>query len=127
MSESPEFIEHSLEFENCNIYVSNEYSENLDLDYLNIINKVVTELLKTIKCPKAKEFEFAMKLADNDTVHELNKQYRGKDYPTNVLSFEHDLEDDFVSIAIAGVGTGPVRITSKPFAVKPATRALSIE
>lgn len=30
-------------------------------------------------------------LANNDFVHKLNKQYRGKDKPTNVLSFENDL------------------------------------
>jgi len=28
-------------------------------------------------------------LADNDFVHHLNKQYRGQDKPTNVLSFEN--------------------------------------
>ena len=30
-------------------------------------------------------------LADNDFVQRLNKQYRGKDNPTNVLSFENEL------------------------------------
>ncbi|MBP7337620.1 rRNA maturation RNase YbeY [Niveispirillum sp.] len=31
--------------------------------------------------------EMSVVLADNDTVQELNKNYRGKDKPTNVLSF----------------------------------------
>ena len=30
-------------------------------------------------------------LANNDFVHQLNKAYRGKDSPTNVLSFENEL------------------------------------
>ncbi len=30
-------------------------------------------------------------LANNDFVHQLNKVYRGKDSPTNVLSFENEL------------------------------------
>ena len=29
-------------------------------------------------------------LANNDFVHDLNKRYRGKDSPTNVLSFENE-------------------------------------
>jgi probable rRNA maturation factor len=99
MNETPEYIEHSLEFENCNIFFSNEYSQDLDFDYLNITKKTVKELLNTLKCPKAEKFEFSMKLADNDMVHQLNKQYRNKDYPTNVLSFEEDLDDDFVEFA----------------------------
>jgi len=31
--------------------------------------------------------EMSLVLADDDTVHELNRTYRGKDKPTNVLSF----------------------------------------
>ncbi len=33
--------------------------------------------------------EISVVLADDDFVHNLNKQYRGKDCPTNVLSFEN--------------------------------------
>ncbi len=33
--------------------------------------------------------EISVVLADDDFVHDLNKQYRGKDCPTNVLSFEN--------------------------------------
>lgn len=34
--------------------------------------------------------EVSVVLADDDFVHQLNKQYRGKDKPTNVLSFENE-------------------------------------
>ena len=34
--------------------------------------------------------EISVVLADDDFVHKLNKQYRGKDKPTNVLSFENE-------------------------------------
>ena len=34
--------------------------------------------------------EVSVVLADDDFVHTLNKQYRGKDKPTNVLSFENE-------------------------------------
>ena len=34
--------------------------------------------------------EVSLVLADDDFVHQLNKQYRGTDNPTNVLSFENE-------------------------------------
>ncbi len=34
--------------------------------------------------------EISVVLADDTFVHQLNKQYRGKDKPTNVLSFENE-------------------------------------
>ncbi len=37
-----------------------------------------------------KNAEVSVVLADDDFVHTLNKQYRGKDKPTNVLSFENE-------------------------------------
>lgn len=37
------------------------------------------------------EVMISVVLADNNFVQDLNKQYRGKDKPTNVLSFENEL------------------------------------
>lgn len=95
MHDSPSSIENTINIDNCTIYMSNEFDENLNFDYLSITKKAVKEILNTLKCPKADSFELSMKLSDNETVHQLNKQYRGKDYPTNVLSFEEDLDDEF--------------------------------
>ena len=36
------------------------------------------------------EAEISVVLANDDFVHDLNKRYRGKDKPTNVLSFENE-------------------------------------
>lgn len=41
--------------------------------------------------PKATQFEVAIVLADDAFVQKLNKDYRGKDKPTNVLSFPSDI------------------------------------
>ena len=38
----------------------------------------------------AKNAEISVVLADDNFVHQLNKHYRGKDKPTNVLSFENE-------------------------------------
>ena len=90
--------ENTLNLANSNVFVINEYQENLQFDYLAIIEKTLTELLKIAPCPKAEKFEFSIKLSTNEEVHFLNKEYRGKDCPTNVLSFEEDLDDDFIDL-----------------------------
>lgn len=40
------------------------------------------------------DFEVSVVLADDAMLQQLNKKYRGKDAPTNVLSFPTDLGDD---------------------------------
>ena len=44
--------------------------------------------------PAHKDSEVSITLVDDERIHKLNKQYRGIDKPTNVLSFE--LDDDFL-------------------------------
>lgn len=43
--------------------------------------------------------EIAVRLTDDAEVHQLNAQYRGKDKPTNVLSFPMIDPDDFAALA----------------------------
>jgi len=45
----------------------------------------------------AKPCEVAIRLVDEEESHALNLQYRGKDKPTNVLSFPSDLPDEVLS------------------------------
>ncbi len=57
-----------------------------DYDYLNdVINRTLKEL-------KVKNAIFSIIFVSLDEIHELNKQYRGIDRPTDVISFA--LEDD---------------------------------
>jgi len=49
---------------------------------------------------KKHDFEVAVVLADNDFVRQLNKNYRGMDKPTNVLSFPDFFSDSSDEIAI---------------------------
>ena len=56
-----------------------------DIDFMRIANAAG---------PSNKNAEVSITLVDDKTIHKLNKQYRGIDKPTNVLSFE--LGDDLL-------------------------------
>ena len=79
-----------------NIYIENEYDREIDVDYTDIINKVVCEAVDFIKCPY--ECEVNVTIVDNNTIHEINREQRKIDRPTDVLSFpmlEYDKPGDF--------------------------------
>jgi probable rRNA maturation factor len=68
----------------------------LDLPYEKIINEIVLAALDYEKCPY--EAEVSVVLTDNEGIHQLNRQFRNIDRPTDVLSFpmcEYDHPADF--------------------------------
>ena len=76
----------------CTISVKN----NIDIDYENLINMVVSEAIDYVKCPY--ECEVNVTIVDNDEIHEINNSQRNIDRPTDVLSFpmlEYDKPGDF--------------------------------
>ena len=70
-----------------------------DKDYNNIINHVATTALKSLQLQRK---EINIILVDNKQIQELNKQYRDKDVPTDVLTFPdgnyNNLGDLFISL-----------------------------
>lgn len=58
-------------------------------DLQNLVLSVVALTLDKAGI-EAQEQELSIVLADNDFVQALNKEWRGKDTPTNVLSFPQD-------------------------------------
>lgn len=81
------------------INIEYETDEKLDLDYEKIITDVINESVDYEKCPY--EVEVNVTLTDNESIHEINKEYREIDSPTDVLSFpgvEYDSPADFDSI-----------------------------
>lgn len=78
------------------IHLDNEASAKLDFDYEDIIKKVVLECLEYEDCPY--EAEISIILTDDDEIKDINRQFRGMDTPTDVLSFpaiEYSSPGDF--------------------------------
>lgn len=67
------------------INIEYETEKQLGIPYEEIIKDVVTASLDYEECPY--EAEVNVVLTDNDAIHEVNKEYRDVDAPTDVLSF----------------------------------------
>lgn len=67
-----------------------------------LIRKAVTETLREENFPTPAEV--SVSFVDNEEIHALNLEYRGKDKPTDVLSFPmwEDGEDDIGDVDPAG-------------------------
>ena len=64
---------------------------NSDIKELEDLKRVID---KALEIEKVNNVEFNIIIVDNDRIHEINRQYRNKDMPTDVISFA--LEDDEV-------------------------------
>jgi len=67
------------------IEIEYEAEEELKLPYREIIEEIVIESLDYEDCPY--EAEVSVILTDNDSIQEINRDQRGIDSPTDVLSF----------------------------------------
>ena len=67
------------------ITIENEASKELPFDYKALIERVVMGCMDYEKCPY--EAEVNVLLTNNEEIHKINKEYRGIDRPTDVLSF----------------------------------------
>ena len=78
--------------------VINNTSDNVDIDKLKDI------ALYTLKRENIDNSILNVIIIDNEEIHKINKEYRGIDRPTDVISFA--LEDDrtFVSLDITVLG-----------------------
>lgn len=78
------------------ISIEYETDKKLDLDYDRIIREIILASLDYEKCPY--EAEVSVTLTDNEGIHEINRDYRQIDAPTDVLSFpmvDFERESDF--------------------------------
>ena len=78
------------------VNIEYEAEKQLGIPYEEIINEVVCASLDYEDCPY--EAEVNVVLTDNEEIHQVNKEYRNVDAPTDVLSFpmlEYDTPSDF--------------------------------
>ena len=78
------------------ILVENEANRELDFDYEEVIKSVINKTLETENCPY--ETEVNVLLTGNGEIHTANKEFRGIDRPTDVLSFpmvDYEFPSDF--------------------------------
>jgi probable rRNA maturation factor len=71
------------------LHAAGDWPEDVDWDALarDAVTAAVRHSLNADFETQAALFEFAVKLTDDEEVHQLNRGYRDKDKPTNVLSF----------------------------------------
>ncbi len=67
----------------------NEWTRDIR-DIQNVVLSVVAITLEKTNPANTENTELSIVLADNGFVQKLNKEWRGKDKPTNVLSFPQD-------------------------------------
>lgn len=67
------------------IYIEKETDLELDFDYEELIKKAINYAVDYVNCPF--EVEVNIVLTDDKNIHEVNKEFRDIDRPTDVLSF----------------------------------------
>lgn len=67
------------------ILLEEETEVSFDFDYQTLANEIIQAACDAEKCPY--EAEVSLTLTDNESIHEINREYRQIDRPTDVLSF----------------------------------------
>lgn len=97
------------------IYYANEQKiVKIPLSLRNLINRVVKATLENENFKK--DAEVSVSFVDNETIHKLNLEYRGKDKPTDVLSFpmtDGDEENGDIDLSTGAVMLGDIIISAE--------------
>lgn len=81
------------------IQIEYETQITLGFDYTSLIHTVILAAMDYEKCPYEAEINFV--LTDNRAIKEVNREFRGLDSPTDVLSFpmiEYKIPSDFETL-----------------------------
>lgn len=93
MTNTPQISAVQLSFivqnESTNCLLSEELSEEA-LRELSL--KTLEQVLASYE-DDFEEVELTLRIVDSEEAHQLNRQYRDKDYPTNVLTFEYGIDE----------------------------------
>lgn len=83
---------------NVEVEIMNEQEENIPETLTTLLVKLLN---KAAEMEGIKDKEVAVTFVDNDHIQQLNRQFRDKDKPTDVLSFPLDEEDALGDIIIS--------------------------
>lgn len=76
------------------ITLINRTNESID-SYKTLFHKIAKSAEKVLKLPN--DYEISVTFVRSQTIHKINKDYRGIDRPTDVISFAiRDNEEDFI-------------------------------
>lgn len=77
-----------------NLLYTDEASSPFPIEFFEKLNCAIFNDLKELgyaeDIPENPDFEISLLMTNNENIKELNRDYRGKDYPTDVLSFPMD-------------------------------------
>ena len=82
-----------------NLFMENETGGTFEFDPEAVARQVALQVLETEQCPY--EVQINVLLTDNEGIHSYNKEYRGIDRETDVLSFpnlDFEAESDFGAV-----------------------------
>lgn len=82
-----------------NVEIINE--TGLDLDYIDTMKNLIDY---AIKHEELENVIFNIIIVDNDYIHKLNKEYRGIDRPTDVISFALEDSEDLIDSNLRVLG-----------------------
>lgn len=114
------------------IQIEDEYKTNLHIKrkiakIVNLLFKIEeVEKYSAIKGFDVENLEFGVVLTDDETIHSINKQYRKKDTPTDVITFALFADDEEKFVFDKTVNLGEI-IVSVDTAKKQMKQTLELE
>jgi probable rRNA maturation factor len=81
-----------------------------DQDWQSIAERAVGEAFAVASVPTDHAISISVSLSDNATVHTLNREWRSKDQPTNVLSFPMLEADELDGLQYPPMGNAGMEI-----------------
>ena len=80
-----------------NAYTGNDFRKIFSFHYKKTAEDVVREVLRSEKCPF--DAEVSIRIVDDDEIRRYNKETRGIDKPTDVLSERHWATNRWLDVA----------------------------
>jgi probable rRNA maturation factor len=85
---------------------------NVDFDNTSLIKNLKRIIELILDDYNKRDYDLSLVVCDNAFIHNLNKEYRGKDLPTDVLSFSQEDGEDFKDFEFSTPVLGDIIISA---------------